>query len=172
MAKIIITHLFCYDDHRGLSEDIRKRFADTTRYNVVSFNSRDEFLRHLEEEKDESYCKVAIIGIHDINDQFEMIDNLTMEIRRIDPLTGLILLCPVDKAEEIKKFVKFNIDAYIPKNTNSILRIHNTVKKLISEHNIRLFRKKRNLSIYVLLAFIMLSVLLIIAAYFRFPGYF
>jgi hypothetical protein len=95
-----------------------------------------------------------------------------MEIKRIDPRTGLILLGPPDKMDEIKKTVKFNIDAYIPKNANSILRIHNTVKKLISEHSIGIFRKKRNFSFYILLGFILLSAILILFAYFKLPGYF
>ncbi len=42
-----------------------------------------------------------------------------MEIKKIDHRTGLILIGPPDKMEEIKKTVKFNIDAYIPKNANS-----------------------------------------------------
>jgi hypothetical protein len=68
--------------------------------------------------------------------------------------------------------VRFNIDAYIPKNSNAILRIHNTVKKLISVHNILIFRKRRNLSLYVLLVFLLLAGILIIITRFRFPEYF
>ena len=146
MAKNIKTHIFCYDDHRGFSEDVRKRFTDLSRYTVISFQTREEFINHLEEEKEHNFCKVAILGLHDTKEQFEMIDQLTMEIKKIDRITGLILLGPPDKMEEIKKTVKFNIDAYIPKNANSILRIHNTVKKLISEHSIGIFRKRRNVS--------------------------
>ena len=172
MAKNIKTHIFCYDDHRGFTEDVRKRFTDTARYTVVSFPTREEFINHLEEEKEHNFCKVAILGVHDTKEQFEMIEQLTMEIKRIDPWTGLILLGPPDKMEEIKKSMKFNIDAYIPKNANSILRIHNTVKKLISEHNIGIFRKRRNFSFYILLAFLLLSALLIIVAYFKLPEYF
>ena len=172
MANNIKTYLFCYDDHRGFSEDIRKRFTDFERYKVISFPTREEFIDHLKEEKDQRFCKVAILGAHESQEQFEMIDQLTMEIKRIDQRTGLILLGPVDKIEEIKKTVKFNIDAYIPKNANSMLRIHNEVKKLISEHSIIIFRKRRNFSLYILLAFLAVSVLLIIIAYFRLPQYF
>jgi len=172
MAKNVKTHLYCYDDHRGFSEDVRKRFTDQSRYTVVSFQTREEFINHLAAEKENNFCKVAILGLHDTKEQFEMIDQLTVEIKKIDPRTGLILLGPPDKMEVIRKTLKFNIDAYIPKNTNSILRIHNTVKKLISEHSIGIFRKKRNISIYILLGFLLLSALLIIAAYFRLPQYF
>ena len=172
MPKNIKTHLYCYDDHRGFSEDVRKRFTDQSRYTVVSFQTREEFINHLLEEKEYDFCKVAILGLHDTKEQFEMIDKLTIEIKKIDPKTGLILLGPPDKMEIIKKTLKFNIDAYIPKNTNSILRVHNTVKKLISEHSIRIFRKKRNLSIYVLVGFLLLSILFILFAYFKLPQYF
>ena len=166
------THIYCYDDHRGFSDDVRKRFTDSTRYSVVSFQTREEFISKLEEENDHKYCKVAILGLHDTREQFEMIDQLTLLIKKIDPRTGLILLGPPDKMELIRKTLKFNIDAYVPKNANSILRIHNTVKKLISEHSIGIFRKKRNFSIYILLGFLLLSLLLIIITYFRLPQYF
>jgi len=172
MAKNIKTHIFCYDDHRGFSEDVRKRFTDLSRYTVISFQTREEFIGHLEEEKDHNFCKVAILGLHDTKEQFEMIDQLTREIKRIDPRTGLILLGPPDKMEVIKKTVKFNIDAYVPKNANSILRIHNIVKKLTSEHSIGILRKRRNVSIYVLVGFILLSAILVIIAFFKLPQYF
>lgn len=172
MAKNIKTHLYCYDDHRGFSEDVRKRFTDTARYTVLSFQTQEEFIAHIEAGKDQNFCKVAILGMHETKEQFEVIDKLTIEIKKIDHRTGLILLGPADKIDEIKKSVKFNIDAYIPKNANTILRIHNTVKKLISEHSIGIFRKKRNFSFYVLLAFLGLSLLLILISYFKLPLYF
>ncbi len=172
MAKQIRTYLFCYDDHRGFSEDVRKRFIDDTRYKVSSFPDRDEFITNLEAEKERSSCKIAILGAHDTAEQYELIDRMTLDIKRIDPKTGIIILGPPEKMDEIKKIIKFNIDAYIPKNTNAILRLHNIVKKLISEYNIGIFRKKRNFSFYTLMAFLVLSALLILLAFFRLPQYF
>lgn len=172
MAKNKMTHIFCYDDHRGFSEDVRKRFSDLTRYTVVSFQTREDFIDHLEAVKEHNYCKVAILGLHDTQDQFEMINHLTKVIKEIDAHIGMILIGPADKMEAIKKTVKFNVDAFIPKNANSILRVHNAVKKLISEHSIRIFRIRSNFSIYVLIGFVVLSVIILIVAYFRLPGYF
>jgi DNA-binding NarL/FixJ family response regulator len=172
MAKNNKTHLYCYDDHRGFSEDVRKQFPDSTRYTVVSFQTRQELIDHLEEAKRHNFCKITILGMHETKEQFNMIDKLTIEIKKIDPLTGLILLGPPDKMEEIKKTVRFDIDGYIPKNANSLLRIHNTVKKHISEHNIGIFRRRRNLSLYILLTFLLISALLLLISYFNFPAYF
>jgi len=167
-----MTYLFCYDDHRGFSEDVRKRFSNAERYTVISYPTQEEFLGNLEKEKEHNFCKVAILGVHETKDHFEVIDRLSTDIKKIDPQTGLILLCPPDKMEEVKETVKFNIDAYIPKNSNTVLRLHNAVKKIISEHSINIFRKRRNISLFILLAFLMLSLLLIILAYFKLPEYF
>lgn len=172
MAVSIKTYIFCYDDHRAFSEDVKKRFSDSSRYLVVSFPTRDELIGQLEKEREHNFCKIAILGLHDNKEQISMIDRMTVDIKKIDHKTGLILVGPADKMEEIKKTVKYNIDAFIPKNANSILRIHNTVKKLISEHNIGIFKKRRNISLYALLTFILISAFLTFLAYFKFPQYF
>lgn len=172
MPGIIKTHLYCYDDHRGFTEDVRKRFSDNSKYTIVSFQTREEFINQLEKEKLNKYCKVAILGLHDTKEQLDMIDQLTKEIKRIDRNTGLILLGPPDRMETIIKTVKFNIDAYVPKNSNTILRIHNTVKKLISQHSIGLLRKKSQVSLYILLLFILVALGVLLAAHFRLPEYF
>jgi DNA-binding NarL/FixJ family response regulator len=172
MAKNRKVNIVCYDDHRGFAEDVRKRFEDTSQCNVLSYNTREGFIDHLKEEEDHDYCKIAILGAHETLEQFEMLYQLSIEIKEIDMRTCLIILGPKNKMEEIKETIRFNVDAYIPKNANAILRIHNIVKKLISEYNIRIFKRRRNLSFYLLLTFLLLSGLSIIIAYFRFPEYF
>jgi DNA-binding NarL/FixJ family response regulator len=167
-----MTYLICYDDHRTFTEDVRKRFSDSSRYNVASFHNRQDFIDNCLTEMENSSCRVAIIGVPDAKEQFEMIDDLTMEIKKIDPKTGIVLLVAADKMEYLKKIVKFNIDAYIPRNANSILRIHNAVKKLISENSIVIFRKHRNFSLYVLLSFLVLIAIIILIAFFKLPHYF
>jgi len=166
------THLVCYDDFRWFSEDVRSRFDDTSRYNVVSFLTVEEFMAYLERNKDHRYCKVAILGAHDTPEQFEMIGRLTYEIKKVDPATGIILICTNDKVEEIKKIITNNVDDFIPKNSNAILRLHNAVKKLISEYGINKFRKRRNFSFYALICFIVLFILSILVAWFKLPQYF
>ena len=172
MAKVRMTFLICYDDHRNFTEDVKKRFSDTSRYTVISFHTKQDFISYCAREAENRACKVAIIGVPDAREQFESIDELTQEIKSLDPGTGLILLVPPDKMDDLKKSVKFNIDAYIPRNANSILRIHNNVKKIFSEYNIAVFRRKRNISVYVLLGFLILVAILIVVAFFRLPQYF
>jgi DNA-binding NarL/FixJ family response regulator len=172
MKKTVKTYLFCYDPYRNFSDDVRKRFADKSKYTVITFHNLEDFSDHLEKQKEHNFCKVAILGLQDNKENFETIDHLTIDIKRIDPSTGIILLCPQDKTDEIKKTIRMNIDSYIPRNANQVLRIHNTVKKLISEHSLLIYRRRRNFSFYFLLGFLAVSILLAVIAYFRFPQYF
>lgn len=169
MAKGIKTHLFVLDDYRTFTEDVKKKFNDQSRYLIDSFQAKDEFIRKFVNDKQSNTCKIAILGIHD---QITMADQLISEIRKEDPTTGIILLCPPDKIEDIRKNLKFNIDSYVPHNGNSILRIHNTVKKLFSEYYMKVYRKRRNRSLLVLLAFMIFAGLAILLASIKYPGYF
>jgi DNA-binding NarL/FixJ family response regulator len=172
MPKQAKTYLFCYDDHRNFSDDVKKRFSDQSRYCVVTFHNLDDFLNKLVIEKEHSFCKVAILGLQDTKENFEVIDHLIAEIKKTDGSTGIILLGPPDKMEEIKKTIRINIDSYIPRNANQVLRIHNTVKKLISEHSLMIYRKRRNFSFYFLMVSIAVAILLTFIAFFKFPQYF
>ncbi|MGA1978203.1 MAG: hypothetical protein ABSG89_10165, partial [Bacteroidales bacterium] len=67
------------------------------------------------------------------------------------------------------KIIKFNIDSYIIRNTNMILRLHNAVKKIISEHSIVLYKKRRNFALYVLSGFLFLSLAAFLVACLLFP---
>jgi DNA-binding NarL/FixJ family response regulator len=172
MVNEIQTYLFCLDDHRGFSEDVKKRFSDGSKYIVSVAHNREELIRNLENERTLNFCKVVIIGLHESKENFEMADHLISDIKKIDGSTGIILLAPPEKMEDLKKTARFNVDSYIPRNANTVLRIHNTVKKLISEHSLLIYRRKRIASTYVLMIVILLSIILAVVARFRLPMYF
>ncbi|MBA4321460.1 MAG: hypothetical protein C0408_01450 [Odoribacter sp.] len=172
MATPVKTYLFCYDDHRNFGEDVKKRFSDLSRYTVVIFHNMDDFVNHLNMQKEHIFCKVAILGLQGTKENFEIIDQLTVEIKKIDRNTGIILLGPADKMDEIKKTIRINIDSYIPRNANQVLRIHNTVKKLISEHSLLIYRRKKKISFHILLIFLAAAILFAFIAFFKFPLYF
>ncbi|MDP4223722.1 MAG: hypothetical protein Q8868_10445 [Bacteroidota bacterium] len=157
--------LFCLDESRSFTEDIKKRFSDTSKYRVLSFSSRQDFLSGLAAEKAGGCCKVAVIVINEIKEDGYSIERFTREVHKISADMGMILVFSPEKDEEIRKAVKFNIDAYIPKNSNSILRLHNVVKKLISKHNLEIYHKRRNLSLWVLLVFVLISAIIILVTF-------
>ena len=171
MSVIRKTYLYCLDDHKSFSEEVRKRFTDTARYRVEIFHNRDEMLSSLNKYADIKRCRVAILGIHDSGENFETTTGLVASIKKTDSRAGIIILTPPGRSEEIMKSIKFNVDAFIARNNNSVLRIHNTVKKLISEYNLHYYRRLRNISLYSLLLFLAVSVIVAALTYFKLHGY-
>lgn len=172
MKKKILTHILCYDEFRGFAGDLKKRFTDPEKYIFKTFGSKHDLMAAVSSEKKAHICRVAVIGIHDSSDQFGLTEKLTREIKQADSDSGLILIVPQEKTEEIQKAIRFNIDAYVPRNSNAPLLVHNAVKKLVSEYNLRIFRKKRNRAFLVLALFLILSVLILLIARLSLPEYF
>lgn len=172
MTRINQVHLFCLDEHRTFSEDVRKRFADTSKYRVISTSSQHEFLRSLEIEKGNKFCKIAVITIYEAKEQGLAIENLARAVKKTDPSAWLIVVYPVEKGEEIKKDIKFNVDAFIPRNDNAIIRLHNTVKRLLGWHNLEISRMRRKLSLVLLLLIFVIAAIILLVAYLKYPVYF
>jgi DNA-binding NarL/FixJ family response regulator len=172
VAKPVQTYIFCLDDHRTFSEEVRKRFSDTTRYIINISHNRDDLMKSIVGVKDNLFCKVVIIGLNETRESFLMADRVVGEIKKTDIRTGIIILAPAERIDEVRKTVKVNIDSYIPRNANAILRIHNTVKKLISQHNLLIYRKRKSVSFYALISFIILSLVFLLFAWLKLPMYF
>lgn len=177
MAREQITEILCYDDHKalvntGIFEDVRRRFSDSQRYKVLTFSNRDSFLEEIREKKNKAACRVTIFGIHDQEEHVEIINDLMIEVRQADTEAGLIILVSGDKAESIKQLLSINADAYIPKNDNAILRIHNAIKKMISVKNLALCLRRRNFSMVVLFGFLGLMLIFFLVSSLIFPDYF
>jgi hypothetical protein len=172
MKKTIQTHLYCFDPHRSFSEEVKKKFDDTERYRILTFQGPNECLSMLQADKKFNHCKIVLIGLGDSHEQYDLAGKLVDEIKLSDSRSGIILICQPEKTEEISKTIRKNIDACIPANSNSILRIHNAVKKIVSEHGISIFRRKRNISLTVLSLIILISLGVLILAYLRLPDYF
>jgi len=171
MASLIRTILYCFDPHRSFSDDITRRFSDSARYEVKIFHSAKEMSLAFVDEKDKRACRIAIIGVSDPKEA-NGADELVTDLKNTVNDTGIIIIVNPGAHEEIAKLIKFNIDAWVPLNANTVLRVHNAVKKHISEYNIVFFLKKRNISAYALISLIVLFILLLIFSWFRFPIYF
>jgi DNA-binding NarL/FixJ family response regulator len=172
MRKTARTHLFIFDERRLFIEDVRKKFDDEKRYIISSFQNLNEFRTRVAEKHDRKTCRIAITGIQDLNDHDGAVGRVAEEIATGGNVNAVIIISPQDKTEDIRKAIKFNIEECIPRNSNTILRLHNTVKKVFSEHSIGIYTKRRNRAIAVLAAFTILAVILFVFAYLEFPEYF
>ena len=172
MSKTDKTNIYCYDDHRSFSDEIRNRFSDPERYSLFIYHNSDDFINQVIKERENRFCNIAIIGVHEAGEDIPIVDQLMEKIRSASNSISIIMICHPDKLGEIRKKLKLNADSYIPNNSNLILRTHNIVKKIISEHHLSIFRKRRNLSFFVMASFIFVALLFAAVAYFIYPQYF
>jgi DNA-binding NarL/FixJ family response regulator len=172
MADLSKTYIFCLDDHKNFSEDVKKRFSDSTRYVVGIFHNRDELMKRLLSVSEFNWCKVAILGIHDSGENFETTSAIAADIRKSDKQTGIIILVPSEKSEAASRTFISGVNALIPRNSSMVLRIHNAVKKIISEHNLNIYKSRRNWSLYILASAVIIALAYALYAWFRHPEYF
>lgn len=172
MARTNQLHLICYDEHRTYPEEMKKRFADPDKYRISLVVSQKELLKQFEADTDKSKAKVAVMVLSELNEIHENIESVARDIKRSSPCAGVMLVCPGEKIEGLRKISSLSFDDIIPKNDNSVLRLHNAVKKYVSAKNLDRMKKHRNISLIVLLAFIFLAALGIIIARVRYPVYF
>ncbi len=172
MAKTNRTNLICLDQHRSFADDLRMRFSDPLKYNIVNVSSSVDLVKYFENASEKTGINMAVIVIKDRDELSGQPEHLTLVIKRIDPRAGIFIICPGDRIDEIRKRLKFNIDAFVAKNDNANLRLHNAMKRHISSLNLEKRRQRRNTSFVVLVLFVFLAAAAIIFARLKFPHYF
>jgi hypothetical protein len=123
----------------------------------MTFSSKQELMGSFSREAGHAFCRVAVLSLYDDAGQGIIAEEAFRELSELDRDAGLVIIYPESRGEEVRKMKGINPDAFIPRNNNSILRLHNFVKKVMSERNLEISRKRRNLSIFVLLGFLALS---------------
>jgi hypothetical protein len=172
MVDSEFTYLFCLDDKRSYSVEVKRRFNDASRYMVFVSQSRNELLNLVKEYIPRIGYKIAILPYYNLPEFSEPVQALAKEIQRISQGLSIVLLVHGDSPEESVQ--KSGIEAYswVPASNNSILRIHNSVKKLISEKSLEVRTRRRKFALWLFIAVLMISLIGIVAAYLRFPQYF
>ncbi len=172
MVDSEFTYLFCLDDKRSYSVEVKRRFNDASRYMVFVSQSRNELLNLVKEYIPRKGYKIAILPYYNLPDMSEPVQALAKEIQRISQGLSIVLLVHGDSPEETVQ--KSGIEAYswVPASNNSILRIHNSVKKLISEKSLEVRTRRRKFAFRLFLAVLLVSLFGVVAAYLRFPQYF
>ncbi|MBE0676736.1 MAG: hypothetical protein IH591_18920 [Bacteroidales bacterium] len=172
MVSPEFTYLFCLDEKRTYSVEVRRRFNDATRYEVLVSQSRHELLNLVRQHRTGRGYRVALLPFADTHDQNDPVRTIAAEIQEVSPDIILILLVTGDSPEELVAKSGIRPYSWVPATNNSVLRIHNSVKKLISEKNLALKTKRIRRVFRILVSFLFAGLLLLIYCRFRFPQYF
>jgi hypothetical protein len=172
MASPEFTYLFCLDEKRTYSVEVKRRFNDESRYEVLVSQSRHELLNLVTQHRLSRGHRVAVLPFADTNDQNDPVRTIAADIQAVSPDIIIILLVAGESPEEL--VIKSGIKPYswVPVTNNSVLRIHNSVKKLISEKNLLLKTKRIKRVFRILVTFLFAALMILIYCRFRFPNYF
>ena len=166
-----ITHIVCYDDHRSFTGDIRNRFRES-RYIVNSFHNKKEFIEFCVTTADNKCSTVAILGFTEPEEKINLLNDFITSVKNVLPDAAVIILVPPGKLEAVKKGIAHIVDGLIPINNNTILRIHNTIKRVFSEYRINIFRKRRNNAVIITILVLLALIATFFVLYARYPSYF
>ncbi len=146
MAVKEFTHLFCLDDKKSYSAEIKNRFSDSSRYNVIVSSSPSEIINSVKSSQAKKCFKVAVIPLPDKPDKRSAAESFAMSLLSESPDINIILMTHGDRPANLP----FPFYSSVPANNNSIHRIHNSVKRLISEVALDSRRKRVRISSIVL----------------------
>ncbi len=172
MAASKITQLICYDDHRNFTGDLKKKFSDETRYLVTSIHNTEQYIDYCEQIAKNNFCVIAIIGFTESVDKITFLNEFLEKVNNVMPDGGTILLVQSGNLQEVKDGISQSVDAVIPINNNTVLRIHNAVKRFISEYNIVIFKRRRNRALTAVMVFMAFMIAALFFFLFRYPVYF
>ncbi len=172
MPHAEFTYLFCLDEKRSYSVEVKRRFNDSTRYEVITSQSRHEFLNLVKQYRAGRSTRIALLPFADTHDQNDPVKTIAAEIREVNPDIIIILLVSGESPDELVAKSGINPFAWVPATNNSVLRIHNAVKKLISEKNLTMKTRRIRRTGRILVGLIIAALLVLVYSIFRFPQYF
>lgn len=172
MVNPEFTYIYCHDEKRTFSVEVKKRFNDTDRYEVLVSSGRHELLSLAGKHRLALGFRVALIPLSGAADQIDQVKNLIDELRAISPGIQIILIVSGESPEEIVARSGIRPYSWVPVSNNSVLRIHNSVKKLISEATLTKKTRRVKIAFRILMGFAVAALLLLVYARLRFPQYF
>lgn len=166
------TYLFCLDEKKSYFSEVNRRFNDADRYEVLTSHGRHEFLNMIRQYRQNRGFKVAILPFANTSDQYQPVKTIAAGIKTLIPDVVIILLVSGDAPEEL--VAKSGIEPYswVPATNNSVLRIHNSVKKYISEENLSHKIKRKRKAFRVFVASVVLALLFLLFSMLRYPSFF
>ena len=167
-----LTHIYLIDEQRTYLPEIKERFQNPYKYEVISYTSLSKFFENMESLQSAGKDLNLVFLSIDFEKDDEHVKKYFESIPRIQNMGRntevFILSFKKDDALE-NKVLTYGARALIQKNENAILRITNYIKGIISEKTLDYKRRASLLSVKVLVMFILAVALLTVILYLIFP---
>lgn len=171
-----VVYIYLIDELRHHSEDLMQQYYNPEKYIFLHFTSVQKFFTKFSKAPLTPNAPQILIFVANrhlnTENPVEEVVHLLNKLKDISKTIETIVITTQKTPETERKLREAGALAVIMDNENSLLRIDNMVKGTISKHTIWEKRKASLRALHILIAFLLLSFLLMLAAYFIFPEYF
>lgn len=156
-------NVYIVDDDLLLLKILDNQFKKSSEYNIFTFKSGEEFLHYyISNPVKQNQIQVVILdyqlstGKTDAKDGIEILKY----IKDISKQVHVIMLSGQHSQLITDKSMLLGAETCVKKNENSFIRIHNTIKWIISERVIKEKRKQSKITFQLFLGFILIIAIL------------
>jgi FixJ family two-component response regulator len=158
--------IYIIDGDEFFSKILKSKFETSTKYKVLLFSSGEDFLEHtIKNSISKKSMPVIILDYslktHKNYDAKNGLDILKI-IKELYPDIDVIMISGFEDTDIATTSMHYGATSFIKKNENSFLRVHNTIKYLISKKKLEKTKKQSHFARkFFLIMIITLIVLLL-----------
>lgn len=172
MNTVILTNIICFDEYNNFVEKVITKFSDTEKYKLATFHNKQTFVDYCEKMNESEQCNVAIIGCFEQDEAMKNSVSVVEAVKAVNPKIGVVAVVPPEKMDLCIKRITSGVDDFIPQNNNAVTRVHNSVKKIISQYNVAVLEKYRNRTILAAALFVLLMIFAAFVLHLSYPQFF
>jgi len=165
------TIIYIIDDDPIFLRILEKKFRDMSRFRIITFNTGEEFIDFLKKNSiPKNIFQIAITDynfLNKVNTQINGIE-LIKKIKKINPYIKIILTSSQDNKTIINKALSVDRETitFIPKNEDNFELFLDEVRYFVSEHTVKILRKRMLISQAVFFSTLIIGIIVLI--YFKF----
>lgn len=169
IRKMKLVYVYFVDRNRTFFPQVKERLANEEKYTVHLFSTTEILYDHLKTlNPDDTSTNIIFLNTenaHYGNSGTEKLIENVKKIKSIHQVFNIFVLTNQKDLNTLNDLTTAGALRIIPKNDNSVHRIINYIKGLISEKNLEKKRKATILPLKILLIFVLLIIILAIIAY-------
>ena len=156
-------NIYIVDDDRLLLKILEAQFKKASKYNIFSFTSGEDFLQYyISNPIKNKQSQIVLLDLNLGTNGGKKKDGIDIlkHVKGISKDVNVIVLSGNITQIRVKKLERLGVVECIKKNENSFIRIHNTIKWIISNRAISDKRKQSKFTAYIFLS-ILISMAII-----------
>ncbi len=159
------TLVYIIDDNPLFQRVMERKFQTLSPFRVMTFSSGEDFIEYIKQNRlPKSILQIAICDYNFLNKIGKQMNGIEIikEIRKINPNIKIILTSQDDDKDIINKALsidKTNI-SFILKNEQNFELFHDQVRLLVSEHTVKILKRRKIISQIVFFSTLLIGIIL------------